>query len=187
MGAPDLLANLLIVDDDPSMVRLVTTIIERGFRGQIKVESLTDSAAALARIESVGVSILLTDLDMPEIDGLKLLRSAKKRNPSAQVVFLTGQSRHAALLEALELGASDYILKPVDRQQLLDLVEQSLARHHRWQKAIVTGATIDVRGKKRAVPAVDVSGNVSFCSAVVGKVKYSLSVGIAALTGGDAN
>jgi len=178
MGEPELLATLLMVDDDPSMVRLVTKIIERGIRN-IKIESLTDPAAALARIDRGGVSILLTDLDMPEVNGLELLRAAKARNASTQVLFLTGQSRHAALFEALELGASDYILKPVDKQELLDLLGQSLARHQRWQKAILTGATISAQGKKR--PTLAVTGDDSGWNAIVGKVKQSLAV----LTGGD--
>lgn len=183
MSAPDVLATLLIVDDDANMVRLVTSIIERSFRAAIKVESLTDSTAAVARIERGGISILLTDLDMPEINGLELLRCAKSRNASTQVLFLTGKSHHGVLLEALELGASDYILKPVDRQVLIDLVRESLARHHRWQKAILTGATLNARGTKAPVATSGVADEGAGWNSLVGKVKSTFS-GLAALTGG---
>ena len=119
------LATLLMVDDDPAMVRLVARLVERSFHAELNIESLTDPAEARARIERGGISILLTDLDMPEINGLELLRCAKARNACTQVLFLTGHSLHSALFEALELGASDYLLKPVNGQELIDLVGQA--------------------------------------------------------------
>ena len=59
---------------------------------------------------------------MPGPGGLELLRCAKRRNPCTQVLFLTGRSTLEALTDALELGATDYLLKPLDQAELISLV-----------------------------------------------------------------
>jgi DNA-binding NtrC family response regulator len=128
--------TLLLVDDDPDMVRLLQEVIERSFEGKLRIESLTDPTEARERINKGGVDILLTDLDMPGTDGLELLRCAKNRSAWSQVIFLTEHSSQKALLEALEMGATDYLLKPVDQEQLLDLVGQSHQRQMRWREAL---------------------------------------------------
>ncbi len=128
--------TLLLVDDDPSMVRLLSTVLGRSFGDEIQIETLTDPEAARVRINNGGVDILLTDLEMPNIDGLELLHCAKKRNAFTQVLFLTGHSSQDTLLDALENGATDYLLKPVDHEQLLDLIAQVHKRQRRWQQAL---------------------------------------------------
>ncbi len=141
------LSTLLLVDDDPSMVRLLAKVIERSLGDQVKIETLTDPVEALSRIESGGVEILLTDLEMPGVDGLDLLKSAKSRNAYTQVLLLTGHSTRDALLEALESGATDYLLKPVDQEQLLELVSQAYSRLQRWQLVLA-----ETWRKKRTQP-----------------------------------
>ena len=128
--------KLLLIDDDPSMVRLLTKVIERGMSDEVDIESLTDPSAAREKIESEHIDILITDLEMPEVNGLELLGQAKKKNPCTQVLFLTGHSTHQALLEAMDLGASDYLLKPVDHAELLALLKQAHGRQARWKKAL---------------------------------------------------
>ncbi len=129
-------STLLLVDDDPGMVRLLTRVIERSKGDKLRVEASTDPEEARRRIDEGGIDILLTDLDMPDIDGLTLLRVAKQRNIFTQVLFLTGHSSHEAMLEALEQGATDYLLKPVDQQDLLELVDQAFHRQQRWREAL---------------------------------------------------
>lgn len=129
-------STLLVVDDDPSMTRLVVKVIERSIGEKITVEALTDPAKARIRIDDGGVDILLTDLEMPAIDGLDLLRCAKRRNACTQVLFFTGHSSQDALLSALELGAVDYLLKPVDQLILVELIAQAHHRQQRWRQAL---------------------------------------------------
>jgi two-component system response regulator YesN len=128
--------TLLLVDDDPSMVRLLKKLIERSCGDQLQMETLTDSAAALERIDRGGIDILVSDLDMPGIDGLDLLRCAKQRSACTQVLFLTGQSTQQAIMEAMELGATDYLLKPAGHEELLELIRQAQGRQRRWQQAL---------------------------------------------------
>ncbi len=73
---------------------------------------------------------------MPNIEGLELLRTTKRRNARTQVLLLTGSSSATALLEALENGANDYLLKPVDHKELISLVKDVHQRLVRWQGAL---------------------------------------------------
>ena len=127
---------LLLVDDDPSILRLLQHAVEKSFGDQVRVEAFDDPAAAIERIEAGGIDVLLSDLEMPGIGGLEVLRQAKCRHAHCQVIMLTGHSSQQALLEAMELGASDYLLKPFDKDQLTELVGQALARRVRWQRAL---------------------------------------------------
>ncbi len=132
----DHLTTLLLVDDDPAMVRLLTKIIDRSFGNRMQLHSLTDPRAARQWIEQNLVDILVTDLEMPGVNGLELLRWAKRKNPCAQVLFITGHSTLASLTDAMELGATDYLLKPLDQAELIALVEDADSRLRRWRTAL---------------------------------------------------
>jgi DNA-binding NtrC family response regulator len=140
--------QLLVVDDDPSMVRLLSKIIEREFENQIELTSLTDPKEAQRQIERQIVEILITDLEMPGVDGLELLRCAKRRNACTQVLFMTGHSTVDALTDALEMGANDYLLKPLNQPQLIKLIGDSLERLLRWRKALADTLTSASRDRQ---------------------------------------
>ena len=128
--------KLLLVDDDPMMVRLLSKVIERCFGEDIEMQSLTDPAMARDAIEQNVIDILVTDLEMPGINGLGLLRFAKRRHSLTQVLFMTGHSSLDALNDALDLGASDYLLKPLDQDELVELLGQAQKRVQRWRQAL---------------------------------------------------
>lgn len=134
--------TLLIVDDDPAIVRVLQHVIERELSERVNVIAVTDPVAAMERIDQDVCDVLITDLKMPGVDGLSVLRFAKQRNAWTQVIFMTGHSTWNAIGEALESGASDYLVKPVDHQELVDLVRQAYARFARWQTAV--GRTLDI-------------------------------------------
>ena len=134
--------RLLIVDDDSSMVRLLTTIITHTSDDRVELHSLTDPAEARCWLDNNLVDILVTDLEMPGVDGLELLRCAKRRNPCAQVLFITGHSTLDALVEAMELGATDYLLKPFDQEELIDLIHDAHKRLRRWRRALAGTLTV---------------------------------------------
>jgi DNA-binding NtrC family response regulator len=129
--------RLLLVDDDVAMLRLLTRVISASFADQIEIEALTDPNEAKERLQDGRVDILVTDLEMPGVSGLELLRCAKSRNATTQVLLITGHSTRGALLNALEFGATDYLLKPVDRTELVELIQETLARQQRWRQALL--------------------------------------------------
>jgi DNA-binding NtrC family response regulator len=128
--------NLLVVDDDPSIIRLMVRVVDSHFGNVVKLRALTDPSVARDALEKGLVDVLVTDLEMPGVDGLELLRTAKRRNPLTQVLFITGRSSLDALLEALESGATDYLLKPLDVDTLVRLLRQSEERVQRWREAL---------------------------------------------------
>ena len=129
--------NVLIVDDDPSIVRLLTRVIERGLGDKLSVCGLSDATEALAWLERNCCDILVSDIDMPDIDGLQMLRYAKRRNAWTQVIFITAHTTWEKLTEAVEFGASDYLLKPIDQDDLITLLSQQYVRCARWQSAVL--------------------------------------------------
>ena len=130
--------TLMIVDDDPSIVRLLRHALENRFADQIDVHVETSAPTALAWLDEHCCDLLISDIEMPGIDGLDILRHAKFRNAWTQVVFITGHSSLDRINEAVESGASDYLLKPIDRDELVDVVSQLGRRCARWQAALLS-------------------------------------------------
>lgn len=128
--------KILIVDDEPAMVRLLLKFIERRFGDRAQAEGTIDPTDAKKRINDQLIDLLVTDLEMPGISGMEILRAAKRRNAFTQVLFITGHSSHESLLDALELGATDYLVKPVVEESFLELIAEALKRHHRWRVAL---------------------------------------------------
>lgn len=136
--------NVLIVDDDPSMVRILQSLLTLQLNKSAQVHVLTDAEAARDWLEAHACDILISDIEMPGLDGLGLLRAATARNAWTQVVFITGHTSIDRLTEAVELGASDYLLKPLDREEIAEVVAQLARRCVRWQSAVLgTFATTD--------------------------------------------
>ncbi len=128
--------KLLVIDDDDAQVRLLTKIVGKSFFGLLDMTAMTDATEARRWIEQCQPDLVITDLDMPGASGLDLLRTAKHRNPTAQVVLLTGHSSTQALLEALEYGASDYLIKPLDPVAIVELLREAIHRIERWRVAL---------------------------------------------------
>jgi len=132
--------QLVVIDDDPAIVRIVTRVIQQALGDIIDVVDFTDPNEARQWIDQHCCDVLITDLQMPEVDGLELLQFTKARNPWTQVIFLTGHSSLQAISEAIENGASDYLVKPLDQFEMVDVLRQAHLRFVRWRKAL--GQTI---------------------------------------------
>ncbi len=117
--------RLLIVDDEPDMLDNVSRIlVKAGY------ECLTesDSRKAMGLLESERPDLLLTDLRMPGVDGLKLLRQAHQMDPQMPVIILTAFATIESAVEAVKEGAFDYLPKPFSVDQLKLAVERALAQ-----------------------------------------------------------
>jgi DNA-binding NtrC family response regulator len=128
--------RLVVVDDDSAQTRILARVLCRQLPAHFHVEAFTDPTRARERVLNDWVDILVTDLLMPEVDGIDLLRFVRDRNRCAQVLMLTAFSTPDTLLKALEHGAVDYLLKPLDLEQMIKLVLQAEARLLRWRHAL---------------------------------------------------
>ena len=128
--------NLVILDDDPAVVRLVTKFLAGDLAEKFNTVSFTDPADAQQWIDEKCCDVLLSDIEMPGIDGLEMLRFAKRRNSWTQVVFMTGHSSCDRIATAIEQGATDYLVKPIQRDVLVEMLSQVHQRSIRWQQAV---------------------------------------------------
>ncbi len=120
------MARILVVDDEPPFRALLRDILEGAGHG---VTEARDGAEALAFLERTTYDLVLTDRRMPAVDGLELLRRVRARTSPPPVVVLTAHGSIPEAVEAVRLGAADYIAKPLPSPEaLVDLVASLLPR-----------------------------------------------------------
>jgi DNA-binding NtrC family response regulator len=117
------MARILIVDDQ-EMLRdsLAATLARDGH----EIVAAGDGASALSRLEASRIDLMITDLKMPRMTGIELLVEARKRRPDLPVVLMTAFATVQTAVEAMKLGAYDYIQKPFEADELKMLVERTL-------------------------------------------------------------
>jgi DNA-binding NtrC family response regulator len=111
--------TLLAIDDEPGMLALVEKF---AFDMNFRVLCHSEGRGALAHISQVRPDVVLVDLQMPEVNGLDLLRAIRETDSSCAVVLMTGHSSIASAIEAVRLGALDYLTKPLDFDRLRGLL-----------------------------------------------------------------
>lgn len=120
---PQTYEHILSVDDDPHLLELLKLYLEdSGF----EVTTTTQPTEALKIFEQVKPDLVLTDLHMPTMSGIELLSSLKDTSPDTPVVILSGEGDMNDAIGALQLGASDYLLKPFSRISLEHAVCRAL-------------------------------------------------------------
>jgi two-component system, NtrC family, response regulator HydG len=108
-------ATLLAIDDEPDVLTIVVQFAKRfGFT----VMTRTDARAALAELPELKPDAVLVDLMMPDINGLDVLRAIRDIEPTCQIILMTGEPSVDTAIEAVKLGALDYISKPFDLTRL---------------------------------------------------------------------
>src|SRR5690606_1848307 len=117
------MARILICDDQEVMRDSLAGILAR--EGH-EVVAATDGTAALQRLSSQRFDLLITDLKMPKMTGIELLAEAKKVRPEMPVVLMTAFATVQTAVEAMKLGAYDYIQKPFDGDEIKLLVDRTL-------------------------------------------------------------
>jgi DNA-binding response OmpR family regulator len=116
---------ILMVDDDPDSLEIVRTYLEgRGYT----VETASSGSEALAKLETIHPAVILLDVMMPGMDGWEVARVVKNHPDfgGTRVVMLTARSDFADKHEGLRAGADDYIVKPIQLEQLAERVERNL-------------------------------------------------------------
>ncbi len=124
-------ATLLVADDDPGLRESLERALTReGFR----VVLASDGNAALERLQAGGIDLVLTDLKMPGLTGIELLRAVKAIAPDVDVILLTAFGTVEEAVKAMKEGAYDFLTKPFQRAQVLRLIRQALERRELIQQ-----------------------------------------------------
>lgn len=114
--------KILVVDDDVAMAEMCRELLKsKGYASDV----VTGGKDAIEKISRDGrYRIVLTDLVMPEMDGIALLKGIKQLNPQVDVIVMTSYGTVSNAVEAMKLGASDYITKPFKRDELIIVIEK---------------------------------------------------------------
>src|SRR5579864_1357659 len=110
------MARVLVIDDEASMRYTLEAVL--GDAGH-DVETADGGAAGVAAFEARGADVVLTDLAMPEVDGMKVLATLRVQDPTVPVLMLTAHGSERVAVSAMKAGAFDYIPKPFDPEEVL--------------------------------------------------------------------
>src|ERR1700681_4269575 len=116
--------NILLVDDEPGMLRYIRTLLEVD---DYSVQTASTGEEALQQVEKgLRPELVLLDLLMPGIDGLETLEQLRKLQPGVKVVMLSCVNDTKKVVQAIHLGATDYITKPFEKAELDKVIDQCL-------------------------------------------------------------
>ena len=115
--------RILLADDDSSLRRVVQFKLQKG---GYEVVTVADGRQAVAQLEVEPFDLLLSDIRMPGLDGLELLEIVRQRRPDLKVILMTAHATVTQAVQAVKLGAFDYITKPFEDDQLFKAIEKAL-------------------------------------------------------------
>jgi two-component system, NtrC family, response regulator HydG len=120
--------KIVVIDDEPGVLALIERVIATtGY----EVALFTSASEALSRMATEPVDVAIIDLRMPEINGLDVLRAVRDAQPNCQVVLMTADGSVESAIEAVKLGALDYLTKPIDAARLRQLLANVSDEHAR--------------------------------------------------------
>ncbi|MCL6448013.1 MAG: sigma-54 dependent transcriptional regulator [Armatimonadetes bacterium] len=133
---------ILVVDDEASVLEALTDVLtDHGFQ----VECAASGSEGLEKIEAVDPDAVLLDIRMPDIDGIKVLELVKRRGERTPIILITAYGSTQTTIEAMKLGAFDYLMKPLKIHDLLEVVK----------KAVEVKELIDRAKAGESVPVAD--------------------------------
>jgi len=118
-------AHILIVDDDQALLEALPETL-RLRMDDLDVDASDSAREALQRIAEAEHDALVVDIKMPGMDGLELLAEIKKIRPDTPTILITGHGDHDLAVEALRLGAYDYVTKPIDREYFVSCLTRAI-------------------------------------------------------------
>ncbi len=121
-------ANVLVVDDEEIVCKSCSRILAQ--RGH-NVRTVLSGREALRKVEEDKFDVLIADWKMPEIDGMEVLRIVKKNHPEIVVIMITGYPTVESAVNAMRLGVSNYVPKPIDPNELTEVLQRQRALEER--------------------------------------------------------
>jgi DNA-binding NtrC family response regulator len=116
--------SILVIDDESVICDACRLVLEE--KGHAVDSYLTGKTGLLA-IEKRTYELILLDMKLPDIDGMEILKTVREKRPAPCVIVMTGYSTMSNALQAMKLGAADYLAKPFTEDELLVAIENSCA------------------------------------------------------------
>jgi DNA-binding NtrC family response regulator len=117
--------RVLIVDDE---VEFLETLVKRLRKRKLDVDGVTSGEAALEQLKERPVDIVVLDVKMPGMSGLDTLREIKKGYSLLEVIMLTGHANMEVAIEGMDVGAFDYLMKPIEIDELVYKIQDACKR-----------------------------------------------------------
>lgn len=129
--------TVLLVDDE---VEYLDVLVKRLRKRKLSLLSASSGEEALRLVQEHPVDVAVLDVKMPGMDGISVLKEIKKINPSIEVLMLTGHANVEVALEGMALGAFDYLMKPVDFDELLYKLQDAYKKRTLQQRKEPAGS-----------------------------------------------
>ena len=117
-------ANILIADDSVNVRLILKDILHRN--GYAVVGETGNGAEAVSLFDRLAPDAVLIDLSMPDMDGLEALKKIRAQHDRAKVVMISAMGQQELVIDALRAGASDFIIKPLQAERVLEALERTL-------------------------------------------------------------
>jgi len=130
--------RVLVIEDDASLAKLIQIVLQR--RGYV-VDTASDGVSGIEMYQNTTYDIALVDYIMPAMDGLEVLRHAAMHQNAPPIIFMTGNGSETVAVEAMKLGAIDYIVKnsgAAFTTALVEVIEEALAKIERRKQALAS-------------------------------------------------
>src|SRR5437764_4894076 len=140
--APSGKVRILVVDDEPSMREMLRIVLRRDGYDVLLAENGRD---AIEQLRKTPVDLLLSDIKMPDISGVEVLRAAKDINRDILAFMMTAYASTSTAVEAMRLGAVDYFTKPFSMDELRLKIRQHLETHRLKQENVLLKKALNTR------------------------------------------
>ena len=138
MTQTDIRPSILIIDDDPNLVESYTVLLEDEFQ----LRTAKSGEEGLAILQQQDVNVMLLDIRLPGIDGMEVLRQAKAIDEKVDVIMVTAVRNVRVAVEAIKLGAYDYLVKPFEVDEVLSLLRRTLERQNLMREVLYLRAEV---------------------------------------------
>lgn len=135
--------RILIVDDEPRTRDGLKRTLEKWSEGQFEITCFDNAQTTIDYLSIHSVNLLITDIRMPKMTGLKLIKILKQKKIQPMVIIISAYSEFEYAQEALRQGVINYLLKPIGKKKLIEAVEDALERQAKWDKSKVIEKIID--------------------------------------------
>lgn len=124
--------NILLVDDDPALREALSQMLTLRM-AEVQVDTVDSASLALSQLQSKTYDAIVSDIKMPGLDGLDLLAEVRAISPDLPVLLITGHGDQTLAIRALYQGASDYLLKPIDRETFVASLQRAVQMYRLHQ------------------------------------------------------
>lgn len=114
--------GILIVDDAAFMRMMIKDVLTKN--GYNVIGEAENGARAIEKYNELGPDLVIMDITMPEVDGIQAVKEIKKQNPDSKIIMCSAMGQQAMVIEAIQAGAKDFIVKPFQPERVIEAVKK---------------------------------------------------------------